>query len=158
MPAIRHRVTTTIERSVMALSLRMRLDRVIRPLYGGIGAILMLHRVLPHGEQSRLAANRRLEITPEYLERVIIQLQRHGYHAISMDRLASGFERQKWPTPFVCFSVDDGYADTLTHALPVFERYQIPFIVYVATGFIDGTILPWHLVLEALLLASDRPT
>jgi len=157
MPRLRQKLTSTIERSVMALSRCTGLDRVIRPLYGGSGAILLLHRVVPRERQSRLAANRRLEITPEYLEQVIVQLRRAGYQAISMDRLASGFERRDWPRPFICFSIDDGYADTLEYALPVFEAYQTPFIVYIATGYIDGTILPWHLVLEALVVASNPP-
>src|SRR4029077_14292422 len=49
-----------------------------------------------------------------------------------------------------------GYADTLTHALPIMTRHGAPFTVYVATGMMTGEIDAWWLGLAALIRARDR--
>jgi len=47
---------------------------LLRPLVGGVGAILMLHHVrLPR--RDRFQSNKQLEVTPEFLSRVIRRLQ-----------------------------------------------------------------------------------
>jgi peptidoglycan/xylan/chitin deacetylase (PgdA/CDA1 family) len=46
------------------------------------------------------------------------------------------------------FTFDDGYADNLDVALPVFEAHGAPFTIYVTTGLIDGTADIWWLILE----------
>jgi peptidoglycan/xylan/chitin deacetylase (PgdA/CDA1 family) len=57
---------------------------------------------------------------------------------------------------FCAFTFDDGYADNLTHALPVMERFNAPFTVYVATGMSTGTIDAWWLGLAAPINTHDR--
>ncbi len=116
----------------------------------------MLHRVIPDAQRARFPSNKRLEVTPQYLRRLIEQLLVSGYEPISLDRLSQGFDDGQWPERFVCFTFDDGYQDTLDHALPIFEQYGIPFAVYIATGFIDGTTIPWHLFLESLLSDNNH--
>lgn len=37
---------------------------------------------------------------------------------------------------------DDGYRDNLETALPILERYGFPATVFIATGFVDGTMRP----------------
>ena len=43
---------------------------MLRPLFGGAGAILMLHHVRP-ARIDRFQPNRLLEVTPKFFERVI---------------------------------------------------------------------------------------
>jgi peptidoglycan/xylan/chitin deacetylase (PgdA/CDA1 family) len=62
------------------------------------------------------------------------------------------------PRPFACFTLDDGYADSLTHALPIMERFGAPFTVYVTTGMVTREIDAWWLGLAALLRSRDRVT
>ena len=38
---------------------------------------------------------------------------------------------------FASFTTDDGYADNLTVALPLFRKYRAPLCVYIPTGQID---------------------
>jgi peptidoglycan/xylan/chitin deacetylase (PgdA/CDA1 family) len=39
-------------------------------------------------------------------------------------------------------TLDDGYRDNLTNALPILERLEIPVVVFVTTGFVDGSRAP----------------
>ena len=57
---------------------------------------------------------------------------------------------------FCAFTFDDGYADNLTHALPIMESFAAPFTVYVATGMMTGKIDAWWLGLAALIRAQDH--
>jgi peptidoglycan/xylan/chitin deacetylase (PgdA/CDA1 family) len=51
---------------------------------------------------------------------------------------AEGLKRRRLPKRACCITFDDGYADNLTVALPILERYGIPATVFVATGYLDG--------------------
>ena len=57
---------------------------LLRSRYGGIGAILMLHRVTdaPH---KPLGVNRHLAITPAFLDKTLTELRGMGYRFVSMD-------------------------------------------------------------------------
>ena len=52
---------------------------------------------------------------------------------------------------FVCITFDDGYRDNLDFAYPVLKKYQVPFAIYVATGFTDRVGEMWWLALEAVI-------
>src|SRR5438105_7320620 len=57
---------------------------------------------------------------------------------------------------FVCFTLDDGYVDTATNALPVFKKHNIPFTVYIATSFANHRGLLWWYLIEQLFEKADR--
>jgi peptidoglycan/xylan/chitin deacetylase (PgdA/CDA1 family) len=57
---------------------------------------------------------------------------------------------------FCVFTFDDGYADNLLNVLPLMERYNAPFTVYVTTGMITGEIDAWWLGLARLVASRDR--
>ena len=131
------------------------LAALAKPLIGGVGAILMLHRVTtqPNGP---LGFNSHLSITPDFLDRVIGDMKGRGYRFVSMDeavdriRAGAGHER------FATITADDAYRDNMTEALPVFEKHVAPFTIYVAPGLIDGAVDLWWNVIEDIVGASDR--
>jgi peptidoglycan/xylan/chitin deacetylase (PgdA/CDA1 family) len=43
----------------------------------------------------------------------------------------------------VALTFDDGYKDNLTLALPIAEKYGVPFTIFVTTGFLDRTADLW---------------
>jgi peptidoglycan/xylan/chitin deacetylase (PgdA/CDA1 family) len=125
-----------------------------RPFIGGIGAILMLHRVTATPEKPN-GVNRHLNIAPDFLDSVIADMKASGYAFVSMDEaieriLAGGKGGQ-----FATITADDGYRDNITEALPILEKHGAPITIYVAPGLIDGTTDLWWDVAEAIVDAGQ---
>jgi peptidoglycan/xylan/chitin deacetylase (PgdA/CDA1 family) len=110
----------------------------------------MLHHVFPGGGMGDgFSPNRVLEVTPEFLDRVIAMVKQQGFDLVDMDeaiRRMDGGGRA-----FAVFTLDDGYRDNLVHARPVFDRHSCPYTVYVAPAIIDGTCELWWRGLEQVL-------
>jgi peptidoglycan/xylan/chitin deacetylase (PgdA/CDA1 family) len=129
---------------------------ITRPLYGGIGHILMFHRVCPPVPGTRLKANAGMEMTPKTLKAVIQFFRDRDYEFISPDQLVGRLPNRKNKRKFVIFTFDDGYADNYLHAYPVFKKHDVPFTIYVTTSFPDREAILWWYILEDLLLEKDR--
>ncbi len=132
------------------------LHRLLCPLFRGMGLILVLHRVLPPSSGPRIMANARIEITPDFLEQLILFFRGRGYEIVSLDAVHDRICHGSSAPPFVCFTFDDGYVDALDVILPIFRRHRAPFAVYLITGFPDRLLIPWWYMLEDLLLHHDR--
>ena len=104
-----------------------------------LGVIFMLHRVVEN--RSMEPEKRELEITMGFLEETVLSYREQGYYFVSMDQLCDILDGKEKNKPFVCITFDDGYRDNFTEALPVFKRLEVPFAVYVTTGFIDNICL-----------------
>lgn len=122
-----------------------------RPLVGGIGAILMLHRVTALPERA-VDLNAHLAVEPAFLDKLLSAMKRDGYEFVDMD---AAIERIRAPrrgdAPFAVITLDDGYRDNLTEALPVFEKHAVPFTIYIAPGLTDGIVDPWWDLVEDLV-------
>ena len=115
----------------------------------------MLHRVVE--KRSLLEENRLLEITPAFLEQTILKYKSAGYRFVSLDEVQRQVTKRKFGRrKFVCFTLDDGYADNYEKAYPVFQKHNCPFAIYVTTDFPDQKTQLWWYRLENLLLKSDR--
>jgi peptidoglycan/xylan/chitin deacetylase (PgdA/CDA1 family) len=126
-----------------------------KPLVGGIGAILMLHRITNQPAKP-LGINRHLSITPDFLDQVITDMKCRGYRFVSMDEAVDRIRSGHGGEQFATITADDAYRDNLTEALPVFEKHGTPFTVYVAPGLIDGATDLWWDVVEDIVGAKDR--
>ena len=119
------------------------------------GAILCLHSIVPDGQlQPPFHPRRHLAISASFLEALIVDLRRLHFDLVSLGdaiaRLKNGSSR-----PFIAFTLDDGYADNFTLAYPIFSRHQVPFTVFVTTGFVDQTVPIWWVLLETLIRERD---
>src|SRR5712691_10801335 len=116
----------------------------LRPLVGGVGAILTLHHVRPP-RRDRFQPNRLLEVTPHFLENVVRLLRRSRLDLVSLDEMHRRLTAGDLGRRFVCITVDDGYRDTLQWAYPIFKRNEVPFAVYIPTSFPDRLGELWWL-------------
>lgn len=131
------------------IDLRRKLHNLTHPL---LGRILMLHRVV---EQRSEGENRELEITPEFLRRTIETYHQQGHRFVSIDEACDIISKGRTNHPFVCLTFDDGYQDNHDIAYPLLKRLEVPFAVYVTTGFIDNRLPMWWYPGEQLGINSE---
>jgi peptidoglycan/xylan/chitin deacetylase (PgdA/CDA1 family) len=129
--------------------------RLLRPLLGGVGAILTLHHVRPPRADA-FQPNRLLEISPAFLEDVIRGLQRTPVDIVTLDEMHRRLSEQDFRRRFVCVTFDDGYRDNLRYALPILKKYDVPFAIYIPTSFPDRAGELWWLTLEAVIARHSR--
>jgi peptidoglycan/xylan/chitin deacetylase (PgdA/CDA1 family) len=129
--------------------------RLLRPLIGGVGAILTLHHVRP-SRADAFQPNRLLEVSPAFLEDVIGGLRREGVDIIALDEMYRRLKEQDFRRRFVCLTFDDGYRDNALYALPILKKYDVPFAIYIPTSFPDRAGELWWLTLEKAIARQTR--
>lgn len=117
--------------------LHRKLHNITHPV---LGRILMLHRVV---EQRSEDKNRELEITPDFLKQTIETYRQQGHRFVSIDEACEIIGRGRTAQPFVCLTFDDGYQDNYDIAYPILKQTNVPFAIYVTTGFIDNRLPMW---------------
>jgi peptidoglycan/xylan/chitin deacetylase (PgdA/CDA1 family) len=128
------------------------LSRLIGARYRGRGIIFALHSVV---EDDTLYPDQGLRCSARQLERVLHWLRGENIDFVDLDEAVWRL-RGRSSRRFACFTFDDGYADNLSHALPVMEQFGAPFTVYVTTGMVTRQIDAWWLGLAALISSYDR--
>ena len=128
-----------------------------KPFVGGIGAILMLHRVTATPEKP-LGMNRHLNIAPDFLDAVITDMKACGYAFVSLDEAVERIRRGGEGGQFASITADDAYRDNLVEALPVLERHAAPLTIYVAPEMINGGADLWWDVIDDIVSAQDHLT
>lgn len=131
------------------LAFDLGLFKLVASFSRGRGAILMLHEI--HADDALACFD---GCTSTQLDRMLSALRRWDIDLIAMDellpRLRSGNPRQ-----FVVITLDDGYRDNLTNALPVLERYNAPALVNVPTQAVTRELFCWWLALRELFMTRD---
>lgn len=121
----------------------------------GLGAIFTLHHVRPF-VPTATDINEHLEITPEFLDAAIRQLKAEGYRFVPLEEVPALLRSPEPGRPFAAFTLDDGYRNNRDHALPVFERHDVPFTVFVCRGFSERTHTIWWETAAAILCRQRR--
>ena len=123
---------------------------ILRRIYAGRGTILMLHHIVPREEFSTLQLNQNLELAPADLDAVIRWACSKGYRLVSLGQFCANV-RARQGRRMLCLTFDDGYADTLTHALPVLEMHSAPATIFVITDMPDLRFKLWSYAFEQIL-------
>lgn len=140
-----------------------------KPLWSGVGGILMLHRVKPsyepvfgqsvgdkHQENvSDFTPNSGLTVTPQFLDALLCSLATSGFDFVDLDE---AIRRIKFGSskPFISITLDDGYKDNSIYATPVFKKYKAPYTIFVAPGLVDGRATLWWEDLEYIIRDNDK--
>ena len=111
--------------------------------------ILMLHRFATPGSGGE-------GLDTDVLDRGLAALRSRGFQFRSLPDVLELLSAGKMPPRAVVMTVDDGYRDFLTAALPVFQRWQCPVTVFLATGFQDGGWMWWDRVHESFAKSGTR--
>ncbi|WP_441244532.1 polysaccharide deacetylase family protein [Tardiphaga sp. 768_D3_N2_1] len=128
--------------------------RVLRPFFGGVGTIFMLHHVRP-AHAGPFQPNRHLEITPDFLRATLAYLRATDVDIVTPDEVRRRLTEHDVSRRFACFTCDDGYRDNRDHALPAMQDFDAPFTVYVTSDFASGTGRLWWVALERVVARAD---
>jgi peptidoglycan/xylan/chitin deacetylase (PgdA/CDA1 family) len=128
------------------------LSRLIGARYRGRGMIFVLHSVV---DDEGSYPDESLRCSVRQLERALRWLRGENIDFVDLDEAVRRL-RSRSPRPFACFTFDDGYADNLSRALPIMERFGAPFTVYVTTGMVTREIDGWWFGLAALIRSRDH--
>jgi len=131
------------------------LHHLMRPLVGGVGAILTLHHVRPPRSDA-FQPNRLLEVSPAFLERLLRRLAKARVDVVSLDEMHRRFVENDFKRRFVCLTFDDGYKDVKRWAYPLLKKYNLPFALYIPTSFPDRLGELWWVALEAVIAQNSR--
>lgn len=127
------------------------------PRYGGVGAIFMLHSIVV---DTGPLPKENVQTSAAFLERMIRYYREQRVAMLSLSDAIAQLESGS-PRRFVSFTLDDGYRDNLTVALPIFKKYGVPFTLYVTSAFLERRYddYRWgqlrHLVMENATIAVD---
>jgi hypothetical protein len=116
----------------------------------GRGAILMLHEVHAGPDLARFDGT-----TAGELDHILTALRRWDVDLIAMDDFLPRL-RSDNPRHFVVITLDDGYRDNFTNALPVLERHKAPALINVPTQAVTRDLYCWWLALRTLFIERDR--
>lgn len=133
-------------------------DRLLRLGYGGLGSILMFHRIQPACALSRLGASSLGDVSPEDFSRMIGFLRENDIDIVSLDEALRRIGSSARCRQFVCLTFDDGYKDNYEILWPIVRKHRIPVTIYVTSGFIDRTAAMWWYGLDRLIADNDAVT
>ena len=124
-------------------------------VFGVKGAtIQMYHSVSGHGDARWI--DPRFTIPPDAFEAQMRFLSRHR-NVVPYSALVDMVERHEDPPAgTVAITFDDGYLDTLRVAAPILEKYGLPAIAFLVTGYIDRGQTQWSDELFTLFVAHTR--
>lgn len=119
---------------------------------GTRGYVLMLHRVAEI-DRNGISMNENMKVSPSFLEN-FIQKYRNEYDFIAATEIKERL-KSRCRKKFIVFTMDDGYLDNFTEAFPVFEKYNVPFTVFIATDFPNKKCFLWWYTLGNLVLKNN---
>lgn len=106
--------------------------------------ILIFHRVLPAPDPLRPGEPDSARFD-EFMNFIA-----SNFDVLPLPEGVSQLQRGVLPHRACCITFDDGYADNLTIALPILEKYRLPATVFVATGYLDGGRMFNDTVIDAI--------
>ena len=98
----------------------------------------------------------RLFMTPAQFEQRMLYLKGSGYPILPLKEAVERLGEDRLPDHAVAIAVDDGWASTYTHMLPVLERLGLPATVCVTTWYCEHQYPVINVAVDYLLNRSGR--
>ena len=114
----------------------------------------MLHRI-GNIDENGISEIENLKISSEFLEKTILELKEMDYDFISIEQVKDRLSNKDNKKRFVVFTFDDGYKDNFLYAYPLFQKYNIPFTLYITNSFPNKTAILWWELLADLITQNN---
>jgi peptidoglycan/xylan/chitin deacetylase (PgdA/CDA1 family) len=126
---------------------------LLKPLFGGKGTILCLHRVIRPDMRTLRPG---MGITSQHLESILKLLLRKKWDIVPLHEIPERLCSRSRRPYFVSITLDDGYSDNLHVAVPLFQKYATPFCLFVNSGILDRSVIPWDSILAEIILQNQE--
>jgi peptidoglycan/xylan/chitin deacetylase (PgdA/CDA1 family) len=130
------------------------MPRLFRALSQSRGVIFTLHRVLPE-PPAEFSPNAILQVQPDFLDYCLERVRDLGIDIVTLDEAMERLGSSRKGRPFVVLTFDDAYRDNLQYALPILQRHEAPFTLYVPTAFVDGVGQLWWQAIEDIIARQE---
>ncbi len=109
--------------------------------------VLMYHHIQPEA-QSREKGQTSLTVDNGFFDQQMSYLVQAGYTSIFANELTDALRNHTGlPAKSVVITMDDGYSDNFTYALPVLQKYNLKANIMLASGLMgNGDMLTWDQV------------
>lgn len=110
-----------------------------------------------HGVEEVQSDPWRLHLPPARFAEQLAVIKQYAT-VLRLDELVRGLQTKtgKLPHRSIVVTFDDGYANNLTHALPLLKQHGVPATIFVASGYLGSEREFWSDELERLLLSPNR--
>ena len=126
---------------------------VCRRFFAGRAVIVMFHEI-QRDCRSELTTGTSVEL----FEYSVSWLQRKGWAIVSLQECLERLARDDQSRRYAVLTFDDGYRDNVSVALPILERNNAPFMMYVPTAALTRTMHSWWLGLRELIRSREAIT
>jgi peptidoglycan/xylan/chitin deacetylase (PgdA/CDA1 family) len=124
-----------------------------RRIFAGRAVILMFHEI-QRDYRSELMTGTSVAL----FEYSLNWLRQEGWEIVSFETCLERLATDPGPCRYAVITFDDGYRDNLATALPILERNNAPFMMYVPTGAPTRTLQSWWLGLREIFRIGDTIT
>jgi peptidoglycan/xylan/chitin deacetylase (PgdA/CDA1 family) len=142
-----------LKNSVIQVARWSGLMPTFRRIFAGRAAILMFHEI-----QQDCRAELMTGTSVALFEYSLNWLRQEGWEIVSFETCLERVARDPRQCRYAVLTFDDGYRDNLATALPILERNNAPFMVYVPTGALTRTLQSWWLGLREVFRVGDTVT
>ena len=57
---------------------------------------------------------------------------------------------------YICLTFDDGFKEYIENVLPIAEKFEIPCIIFLTTGYIDNELIPYEIELATIIDSLEK--
>src|SRR4051812_43243740 len=95
-------------------------------------------------------------VSPEMFEARMAWLRNSGLPVLPLAEAVDRLDDGSLPEAAVAITIDDGWASTFTHMLPVLEKYRLPATLYVTTWYAGRSLPVVNVAVRYLEAAAGR--
>lgn len=135
---------------MIEMARRSGLLPAFRKIFAGRAAIVMFHEI-QQDSRSELMTGTSVGL----FEYSLNWLRQEGWEIVSLEACIERLATNAGTGRYAVLTFDDGYRDNVVTALPILERYNAPFTIYVPTGALKRTLQAWWLGLREMFRSGD---
>ncbi len=129
------RIKTKLKKTLIHSLTTPPLSDIASRIFGCGVPIFILHRF----ESDSCAGT-----SPSHLRHCLQYFSENGHTFISLEKLITSLKNNEpLPPKSVVFTIDDGFADQVEVAAPIFLAFNCPVTIFLITGMLDGELWPW---------------